>query len=171
MKLGNVKKIALLMGVAGALYSPMGAFAAEKPADQPAKENIKVTATVKDDAPSAEEMRQKISDLEQQLAKEQESRERFSQILERLERLELKQASAAPYPAATSKNAKHKFLMTGLIMPLLRMQKTINVFCFQSFLLWFRASCQCRTAWLYVRSSRLPWLSCDLLQRHLRSRL
>ena len=100
MKLGNVKKIALLMGVAGALYNPMSAFAAEKPADQPAKENIKVTATVKDDAPSAEEMRQKIADLEQQLAKEQESRERFSQILERLERLELKQASAAPYPAA-----------------------------------------------------------------------
>ena len=30
MKLGKVKKIALLMGVAGALYSPMNAWAAEK---------------------------------------------------------------------------------------------------------------------------------------------
>ena len=100
MKLGNVKKIALLMGVAGALYSPMGAFAAEKPADNAHKEDIEAVETVKEEVTSAEEMRQKIADLEQRLAEEQESRERFSQILERLERLEIKQASAAPYPAA-----------------------------------------------------------------------
>ena len=37
MKLGKVKKTALLLGVAGALYSPMSAFAAEKPAEHPAK--------------------------------------------------------------------------------------------------------------------------------------
>ena len=90
MKLGNVKKIALLMGVAGALYSPMGAFAAEKPADNAHKENIEAVETVKEEVTSAEEMRQKIADLEQRLAEEQESREKFSQILERLERLEIK---------------------------------------------------------------------------------
>ena len=100
MKLGNVKKIALLMGVAGTLYSPMSAFAAENPAEDVHKENIEAVETVKKDTASAEEMRQKIADLEQQLAEEQESKERFSQILERLERLEMKQASAAPYPAA-----------------------------------------------------------------------
>ena len=100
MKLGNVKKIALLMGVAGALYSPVNAWAAEKPIEDVHKDTIEAVETVKKDTASAEEMRQKIADLEQRLAEEQESRERFSQILERLERLEIKQASAAPYPAA-----------------------------------------------------------------------
>jgi len=53
MKLGNVKKIALLMGVAGTLYSPMCVFAAEKPADDVRKENIEAVETVKKDTASA----------------------------------------------------------------------------------------------------------------------
>lgn len=96
MKLGKVKKAALLLGVAGALYSPMSTFAAEKPAEHPAKENIEATASVTDD----EELRQKIADLEGLLEREQAENDRFFQILDRLERLETKQASAAPYPAA-----------------------------------------------------------------------
>ena len=110
MKIDNVRKIALLMGVFGVLHSPVNVFAAENNDEtavksvvkSAAKEQIKEAAHVdqKKLNVTSEELRQQIAELERQLGEERDNNERFAQIIQRLERLEKLEIKkdAVPYP-------------------------------------------------------------------------